>query len=290
MHNSNSLDCSVPWIENPYRLVSLEVLMKVFNGRYFLALYRSLLHIESIAEQSPDANIQDELRESLAKTTKEIEDECRKLGLPTSALRANVARMELEEEDDLKAADIAKSFGNLSELIVLEMETHLFMYIEPTKVAFYSEPDLFGELVGTQFPSSRPDIEEAGKCLALNRATACVFHLMRVLEAGIGALAIDLKVTWPISNWYDAINQIEKAIRGLPQKDERKQPYSDAAAYLMLVKDAWRNEVAHAGRMYSEEQAHQIFTNVKGFMQNLASRLVEQKQPASQSEINSNEQ
>jgi hypothetical protein len=32
------------------------------------------------------------------------------------------------------------------------------------------------------------DISEAAQCLALNRPTACVFHLMRVMETGVQIL------------------------------------------------------------------------------------------------------
>jgi hypothetical protein len=40
-----------------------------------------------------------------------------------------------------------------------------------------------GEQVEIKFMSAIQDIEEAGKCLAMGRGTATVFHLMRVVEA-----------------------------------------------------------------------------------------------------------
>ena len=47
----------------------------------------------------------------------------------------------------------------------------------------------------------------AGKCLALNRETAGVFHLMRVLQIGLYALADDLHVQNLRENWQNAIEK-----------------------------------------------------------------------------------
>ena len=42
--------------------------------------------------------------------------------------------------------------------------------------------------VNDKFPSAAFDIDEAGKCLAIGRSTAAVFHLMRALETAIRAV------------------------------------------------------------------------------------------------------
>ena len=45
---------------------------------------------------------------------------------------------------------------------------------------FYEQPaPLFGEKVEKAFQEASEDIAEAGKCLALGRSTAAVFHIMR---------------------------------------------------------------------------------------------------------------
>ena len=60
---------------------------------------------------------------------------------------------------------------------------------------------LFGDDVARAFPSSKGDIDEAGKCLALDRGTACVFHLMRILEIGLQLLAAKLGISlqWTVT-------------------------------------------------------------------------------------------
>lgn len=49
----------------------------------------------------------------------------------------------------------------------------------------YYESVVFEQSVVRTFPGALHDMEEAGKCFALERYSACGFHLMRVLEWGI---------------------------------------------------------------------------------------------------------
>lgn len=202
------------------------------------------------------------------------EELCDELGLVVSV--QGVRRMrETFQGGSISVESIGPKLGELISTMQDELAAHVFMYIEPTKTAFYSKPQLFGKEVAERFPSAAFDIEEAGKCLALNRGTACVFHLMRVMEVALYALGNDLSIDKLQENWHNAIDQIENAIRGLPKADERKQSYSDVAAHFMHVKEAWRNRTAHGNQVYPDEKAEQIFDNVKGLMQVLATRLAE---------------
>jgi len=155
------------------------------------------------------------------------------------------------------------------------------LQIPAQKKGLYENLDLFGEEVSQNFPSAVTDIEEAGKCLATDRHTAGVFHLMRVLERGLSVLAAEFGVPADHANWQNIINQIEKKINqidesthGATWKDDQ-QFYSESAAQFRLFKNAWRNHVSHAKAVYTEEKAQQIFDAVKAFMQHIAGRLKE---------------
>ena len=65
------------------------------------------------------------------------------------------------------------------------------------------------------FPSTKYDVLEALKSYALGRNTACVFHLMRVLELGLGALGTVFNVSLAHTNWAPAIDAIESHIRNM---------------------------------------------------------------------------
>lgn len=250
--------------------------MKLFNGQQFVTLF-SLLGKTVIVAQRDDPNhvIREDTAQRIAGAVKEIKGLCEELGLSTSALKASVVLNRVKP--GFTANTLATSFDSLSEFIALEMTSHLFMYIEPSKAHYYSNIDLFGSEVSEKFPSAKDDVAEAGKCLALNRGTACVFHLMRVLESGLYALADALQIPKIEENWHNAIEQIEKAIRKLPSQTlEQKNDsafYSEAATYFFNVKGPWRNRSAHSGQIYTEEKAEQVFNSVRGFMQVLATRL-----------------
>ncbi|WDZ80948.1 hypothetical protein PWG15_24665 (plasmid) [Ensifer adhaerens] len=49
-------------------------------------------------------------------------------------------------------------------------------------VLFERASTAFREVTGGQFPDAMDDLAEAGRCLAFNRNTAAVFHLMRAME------------------------------------------------------------------------------------------------------------
>ena len=72
---------------------------------------------------------------------------------------------------------------------------------------------LFGAQVFDRFAIANDDIAEAGKCLALERGTATVFHLMRVMEVGLRALGKELGIPYAPS-WESYIKQLESLLDG----------------------------------------------------------------------------
>lgn len=138
--------------------------------------------------------------------------------------------------------------------------------------------------VFTAFPSTKYDAMESFKSYALERNTACVFHLMRVLEIGLGALGGVFGVSLAHTNWAPAIDQMESKIRdmhkdptwkALPDCKEQQEFYAQAASHFGVLKDAWRNYTAHARGKYDSTEASDILTSVRAFMQKLATRLHE---------------
>lgn len=256
-------------------------LMKIFNSYQFLAAFGYLRELEGVGAMSqPDPldSSSQLIIDNVITPLSLIEDSFDELGLPVAKYKAQAVRGRVQA-NTLTSATLSSEIRGLSEILSYEMQSHVFMYIEPTKAYLYTGSELFGHEVATSFPSSSFDIEEAGKCLALNRSTACVFHLMRVLETGLYAVANALGVQDIELNWHNAIEQTEKKIRALPAKTPQEKIdlgfYSDASAYLFGVKEPWRNRSAHTGNIYIEEKSQQIFESVRGFMQVLSTRLTE---------------
>lgn len=147
-----------------------------------------------------------------------------------------------------------------------------------------SEPFAFGRIVSERFPSANFDANSAAFCIATGLSTAAVFHLMRVLEIGLGVLGAKFGVSLAHTNWGPAIDQIESKIRemykdpawkSLPGFKSEQEFYAKAASHFAIFKNAWRNHAMHVRGKYTEDEAEQIFRTVRAFMQKLAEKLKE---------------
>jgi hypothetical protein len=195
----------------------------------------------------------------------EVRKRCEDIGLKLSSEFAQELHDELDESPTNRR--FAEQLGHLADLIKLEMRMALFFYVPPDQAEFYGKPELLGKGVIDKFPQLTEDIVDAGKCLAFGRATAAVFHLMRIMEFGTQKFGAKLSVTFPTNkNWQVILNEADKAIRGLNQKSVRTKRLAAVSAHLYTVKLAWRNEVMHPKQTYTIDEAKEIFGAVKGFM------------------------
>jgi hypothetical protein len=143
---------------------------------------------------------------------------------------------------------------------------------------YYEQPKLFGDAVFTNFPNANNDIFEAGTCLALERGTACVMHLMRACEVGIKALAAAVSVG-PQNNWGVYFREIDTALDARAKAAGKRtlddQFYAEVRITLDGVRVAWRNATMHIENNYSPERAEEILIAVRGLMRHLATKLSE---------------
>lgn len=175
--------------------------------------------------------------------------------------------------------NLAEHLYQLSQVLSDEIKSHKVFVVDSKHSEFYGvETASFGDKVEAAFPSSEPEILEAGKCRALGRWTACVMHLMRALEPSLLALQSAVAVDVPKEQWDQIINQIEAKIREIKKSSHGgadEQWYSEAASHFRLIKNAWRNHAQHLHERYDEERAVAIYDSVRAFMRHLASRLAE---------------
>jgi len=169
----------------------------------------------------------------------------------------------------------------LSEAFLLALTSKELSYFEPTA-------PLFGKLVEDQFPCLIDEIGEAGKCYALGRGTACAFHSIRCLEAGIRALSRCLQIPDPTRacdrNWGAMLKIVKDKIDARwPGSSTRLagdgEFFDNAYAGLAAMQNPWRNSTMHLDQKYTLDEAKHIFEVVKGFMTKLASRMNEDGQP-----------
>jgi hypothetical protein len=139
----------------------------------------------------------------------------------------------------------------------------------------------FGQVVAAEFPSAGYDIEEASVCLALRRPTAAVFHCMKVIERGIGALARHVGTVDPVAagerNWQTILRLL---------RDSSDPGLGDLRNALELIRRRWRSATLVPADKYTEEEAEQIFQEVGGFMRALAAHCDEHGRQAESEAVN----
>ncbi|QMV27907.1 hypothetical protein GRI33_13220 [Brucella sp. BO3] len=161
-----------------------------------------------------------------------------------------------------------------------ELQARIFFTMPPAHASFFSSDAPFGETIVDAFPSASYDIVEAAKCRALSRWTACVMHLMRVLEVGLRALSHHYNVDGS-QNWNTILNQVESKSREVGKRthgEDGEKWAGEAAIHLRFIKNAWRNHAMYSLEKYDEERAVMIFDNTRLFMQHLSLKLTENNQ------------
>lgn len=181
---------------------------------------------------------------------------CADLGL--SSVPPKIDRV-LADLDGVRSLDlIIADFHAIRERIEDELAGRHFYYVPSGQMAYYQQPDLFGPTVSSKFPEAMADIEEAGNCYALNRSTACVLHLMRVLEVGIKAFAAHPKLNHT-PGFRDTMGKIagdlESKANGLTagnQADlDEKTRLQHIAIHFKSLTGAWRNPNMHTTASYT---------------------------------------
>ena len=204
-----------------------------------------------------------------------VRKQCEGIGLTISVKAVNEFVGSFKH-GETTVGDVLEALKTVEKTIRWEMEEQTFFHLPAKRAEFYKNATLaFGEPVNDSFPHAIADIEEAAKCLALSRGTACVFHSMRVMETGLRAVAKWLDIPYAPS-WESYIRQIETRIGENHSKKARSWQkdesfFKDVLGDLQAVKIAWRNPTMHVVRSYTPEEAEQIFGVVKMFMQRVAS-------------------
>jgi len=163
-----------------------------------------------------------------------------------------------------------------------DLETQVLLALDPRRIDLYSQPEIFGPAVFAAFQSASYDISEAGTCLALDRATACVMHLMRVIEVGLATLAAAVNVKKQ-HDWGSYLRQIDEELAKRTKASGARTPdeqfFAEASTSIDNMRRSWRNPTMHPEKTYTTEQAEEILNSVRSFMRHLATRLSESAFP-----------
>lgn len=216
---------------------------------------------------------------SLIKHLRIFATHCETLDLPCAA---GMARKLIQQVKPKRIGNevVKGTIANIQETFEIEIDQRKIFAIHGHLSEYYDGVrHSFGEVVIERFPDARFDIEEAGKCLALSRHDACVFHLMRALEFGVVAVHKCLGcATSKNPSWGQYLSEIRARIEennrlGRWGSAADKEAFAQYMAGILAVcKDGHRNVTMHIGRRYTEDEAREAFQIVKATMQKIASR------------------
>jgi hypothetical protein len=279
----------------PHRLYRLADMIQ-FIGDDFLGVMRDIQREiqrfdgrshESIATTEERKRLEDLLDGDAAKL-------CQQLNLSVSEDRCCVLANKVLTSPvmvDLPCNELKIGLIDLADSISREVAYTHFAYISEDKIEFFEQNALFGEPFHKNASEEiNAEIKAAGNCLAADLHTAAVFHLMRVAEHGLHALANDIGA-WnnkphPIafSEWHKVIEAIVAKLRELlldktanvgrgTQKELDSEYYNGLIDSLNYFKDAYRNPVSHLRGNYNQHGALDVYLKVHDFMQRLATRV-----------------
>ena len=166
-------------------------------------------------------------------------------------------------------------------------QKRVFLILDSERGKLANRSDLFGVSVTAAFPSAEADIREAGNCLAAECNTAAVFHLMRVAEIGLRALARDRRVRLPrkepldLATWETIIKELEAAedaIRQYPKTVAQAAQFAfhnAAMTRFSKFKNVFRHQLMNAREQFGPDHAMGLFEDVRAFMYTLANRIGE---------------
>ena len=277
-----------PWRAHP-RLWSLEELIRFCGLRLLTGLEVLRERGEraaATAHDGPAGKVPETERRYILGIIDQLMPEFFRIGLNASVIQGDLTRVRVSSPIGFEAFSVL--LKTLRDTIIEEMGAQLFTWIPPARHRYFDQTAPFGVKVKAKFPAAAADVQAAGNCFAVDLHTATVFHLMRVAEHGLRALARKLKVklrdkknrSLPIefADWQDVIDGCNNAIKkarelSQPKKQAQLEFFTAAVAHCGYMKDLWRNNVSHTRKPYNESEALEVMDRVRSFMVLLAERV-----------------
>jgi hypothetical protein len=171
----------------------------------------------------------------------------------------------------------SREIDQLLRRILEELKARSFRYVDKPSYEFglwLMNPDLRSV---ASHPDIRPEIEAAGRCYAYGESTACIFHLMRVIDYGLRLVAASLGIAYDARSWDGIGKAIEKKMREKygDKTDDWKasEPfYAEILTDIQAISRGHRNEALHElEKKYDEREAQYLLTVATGFIQHVLS-------------------
>ncbi len=198
---------------------------------------------------------------------------CEKLDLPLSK---NQIGEVVHAVNGMNLDRMNTAFHELQRRVQEELKAKICFCLPGHKVKYWSMFWLVDTPIYDHFRSAHDEFQRAGHCYAFGENTACIFHLMRVVDFGLRRVAASLNITYDARNWSGIGNRIQQ---NMEQKYNTKtddwkksEPmYAEILTDIQAISRGHRNPVLHElEKKYDEREAEHMLNVVEGFMLHLA--------------------
>lgn len=187
---------------------------------------------------------------ALHSSVKEIERVATEINLDASITGADdyinlmIRAIALEDHYMIAAPNAERLTWTLNSLVRIftaQLQSRLVMVLDSRNARYVVDAEpRFGREVDDAFPKAAEELSEAAKCLAMQRNTACVFHLMRAMELAVARLSEAIKTGKSTDKqWGKILADLGQTIERMPKGAERNR-WSESHTHLYHVKQAWR--------------------------------------------------
>jgi hypothetical protein len=280
---------------DPKRLISLWDMIVILGGDTHRILFQLDNHVRKLRD-SGDSWLRGENVESLSKILneaiklsaaldlKETLGRCEHLQAPlTQALGGYLGALKI-----MSPVEVRTEIEGIRSSLGKEIDKKQLAFVPDGRTKYFEQAALFGELANKMIPDAAEDIRQAGNCMAFELNTAAVFHLMRVTEFGLRALAVSLGVTkigvreLEFQTWSAIIEEInpkiETKLKSLNKvsidrtEDEARARYRGLLKDFQYLKDSERNPFFHVRKHYdgNTPETEGVYLHIQEFMRRLA--------------------
>lgn len=284
MNINTTLRRSCPLNGNPLRIVSLYSVLEFCAEDFCQAInligqFHEMVRSGQRPQSTSVSTVIGEL------TT--LRRNCIPLGLTNTLAQIDRVEKMCDANRNYTYSQISTAILEVSSRLQDELEARKIYMVSSERNA-YLVGNQFAPSVGERFPDATEDMDEAARCFAFERPTACIFHLMRVTEHGLKAVADLLEIKDHAPTWEPIIRKMDAELKA-DYKDRKykgnQEFLANASTHLHAVKVAWRNRTMHVERVNTMEHAKEIYNATSGFMRYLAENFPSKKTGVVQSII-----
>jgi hypothetical protein len=223
----------------------------------------------------------DNMKSAWFSSVKHIMAESARLEMPATHAQCKTIERSVTEGTVSTMQEHGRQLVDLWSRALDELNARFMLMLTLDEAKHYEIPTKGWESVLKAFPSTESDIEEANRCYAVGRSTACVFHLMRAMESPLKALASTLGIVKHSPTWEAYLSKMTSQIQLMfPDKTkahaEKREYFTALEGHIRAIKSGWRNPTMHdLAKMYTPEMAQELLVHVRAFMRHAAIELSE---------------